>query len=153
MFLSLGTTIIATSSIIFRIYQVLKGMISHSYRTRFVMVVLAESGAIYAATLLIDCVLLITHGTAFNSSPNRISFWIGVVTPMAVGGSLHIPEFMTISQQFCSQGIAPTLMVLRLSATRATVQTYGEDSIRFTPLHSFGLAPLSTSPSIRSDLA
>ncbi|KAF5327291.1 hypothetical protein D9619_003918 [Psilocybe cf. subviscida] len=87
MLLSLGTTVLATSLIIYRIYIVSKDSGNGSDRYNFTMEVLAESGAMYAATLLVVCVFLITPGTTFNAAPSNISFWVGVVTPMAPSSS------------------------------------------------------------------
>lgn len=92
MFLSLGTTVLATSLIIYRIHHLSKVNGTGSSRYSFTMEVLAESGAMYAGTLFIDCVLLITPGTVFNDSPVRISFWVAVLTPMAVSTCLQ-PRF------------------------------------------------------------
>lgn len=94
MLLSLGTTVLATSLIIYRIYIVSKDSGNGSDRYNFTMEVLAESGAMYAATLLVVCVFLITPGTTFNAAPSNISFWVGVVTPMAVSLRCVTPELM-----------------------------------------------------------
>lgn len=87
MSLSLVTTILATSLIVYRLHYFSKNGDSGSNRPYiFAMEVLCESGAMYAATLLVVCVLLTTRGTTFNTSLIRIPFWAGVLTPMAVSG-------------------------------------------------------------------
>jgi hypothetical protein len=86
MFISLCTTILATALIIYRIHQFSKNIGNGLGRYSFTVLVLVESGALYAATQIVECVLLVTHGTAFNSATTwqGISFWVGIVTPMAV---------------------------------------------------------------------
>jgi hypothetical protein len=86
MILSLGTAIVATALIIYRIHHISKSIGNGLGRYHFSIEVLVESGALYAATLLVDCVFLVTPGTAFNAALELqgVSFWIGVTTPMAV---------------------------------------------------------------------
>ncbi|KAF5327879.1 hypothetical protein D9619_005153 [Psilocybe cf. subviscida] len=97
MFISFSTTILATALIIYRIHQFSQHIGNGLGRYSATVLVLAESGALYAATQIAVCVLLVTHGTAYNSASTfqEISFWAGIVTPMA--------------------GIAPTLIALRIS--------------------------------------
>ena len=84
MFLSLGITIFATAMIIFRIHQLSRDNVLGSDRYSFTIGVLAESGAMYAASLLVGSILLVVHGTVFTSAPGNISFWAGLTTPVAV---------------------------------------------------------------------
>lgn len=86
MFISFGTTILATALIIYRIHHFSKGINGGLSRYNFTVEVLVESGALYAATQLVTGVLLVTRGTVFSAAPSwqEISFWIGLVTPMAV---------------------------------------------------------------------
>ena len=91
VFLSFGTTITATALIIYRIRRLSKhasdGLEAYGFTTE----VLLESGALYAATQLVVCALLVTHGTPFNAGPTwqGIPFWVGIVTPMAVSSGLY----------------------------------------------------------------
>lgn len=86
MFISFSTTILATALIIYRIHQFSQHIGNGLGRYSATVLVLAESGALYAATQIAVCVLLVTHGTAYNSASTfqEISFWAGIVTPMAV---------------------------------------------------------------------
>lgn len=86
MFLSLGTTILATALIIHRIHHLSQDIASVLDSYNFTMEIMIESGALYAAAQLVNCVLLTVHGTAFSAAPTwqGISFWIGIVTPIAV---------------------------------------------------------------------
>lgn len=96
MFLSLGTTILATALIIYRIRHFSKDIVGVSARYDYTVEVLVESGALYAVTLLADCILLVTRGTAFSATPERqgISFWVGIVTPVAVSTRHITPRRM-----------------------------------------------------------
>jgi hypothetical protein len=86
VFVSLGTTILATAMIIYRIRHFSKGIGSRSGKYNSTIEVLVESGALYAATQLVDCVLLVSRGTAFNAAPGGqlLTFWGGIATPVAV---------------------------------------------------------------------
>lgn len=94
MFMSLGTTILATALIIYRIHRFSKDGGSRSNRYNFTIKVLVESGALYAATLLVDCILLVSRGLPFSADPERegISFWVGILTPVAVSSGHFITK-------------------------------------------------------------
>lgn len=82
LFLSLGITVFSTTMIIYRIYHVSKGNRSSKYS--FTVEVLAESGAMYAVTVLVFCVLLVVHDNTFHPARGDTLFWVGVITPVAV---------------------------------------------------------------------
>jgi hypothetical protein len=90
MFISLATNILVTAMIIYRIHQFSRNIGNGLGRYSFIVQVLVESGALYAAAQIVECVLLATPGTAFDSAATwqgiSESFWVGIVTPMAVSG-------------------------------------------------------------------
>lgn len=88
-FQSLATTLLATAMIIYRLHHDPKSNVGGTGRYNFKIGILAESGAMYAATLLIACVLLVVHGIIFNVAPGDTSFWAGLITPVAVCTLTH----------------------------------------------------------------
>lgn len=79
----------ATALIIYRIRHFATNINSGLGRYKFTIEVLVESGALYAATQLVEGVLLVTLSTVFSSGPTWqvASLSMGLVTPMAVSGS------------------------------------------------------------------
>lgn len=91
-FASLGITVFATALIIYRIHHLSRDIDAASSKYNFTVQVLVESGALYAAALVVECVFLVLHNRGIGPQGEGTIFWVGLATPMAVSVQYSTPS-------------------------------------------------------------
>jgi hypothetical protein len=124
-FLSIGITVLATGLIMYRIADVSKRSRGEITKYQYAMEVLVESGVMYSVTLLISGVLLAVRGNDFThyTLVQASSYWGGILTPVTVNIAFIACGNDANYTIFVFQGIAPTLITMRIVSGTARDET------------------------------